>query len=103
MYPSTVRVNHRYRGPVESFKQNMTLLGVHGDLTRLMRAMDEMETELADLHVQLSDGQTFDTPEIIHRGAEVFEVEGVLGRAQINQHLDNITRELSAKGGVLHG
>lgn len=103
MYPSTVRVNNRYRGPVESIKRSMTELGIQADLAAIMAELDRQEAALASLREQFRYDSPFDTPQAIHRGDSVFVVDGLMGVSQATQVMAAVAQELPLKGGTLHG
>lgn len=103
MNPSMVRLNNRYRGPVETFKRNMTQEAVHGDMTQLVLGLDRLAADLGDLRGALVSGKKFDLPVSVSMAEGTESLDGVVGGGKLAHKMGTLRRHISEKGGVVNG
>lgn len=88
-YSSMIRWNHRYRGPIESYKINQFILQLYTDLDRARQQLNEWKTQIDQLDQVSSKGMDpYSSP-----GSEVRSLELTRTNDQVQ----------SLKGGILYG
>lgn len=86
MYPTKVRTNMRYRGPVESGKLNQTQEELHADILALYQRVEQQQTTLSALWDDIRYG-----------------ADDIAGEDDVHSRLRKISVQLATiEGGVKH-
>jgi hypothetical protein len=105
MVPSMTRMNHRYRGPVESVKMNDLRRGSNQDMIRIYGDLEQQQGSLQEISDALRSGSVLDTPVEIWVGdaEDPTEIATIQGYGEFASGFRNFRRGLSVKGGVVNG
>jgi hypothetical protein len=60
MYPKSHNMNHRYRGPMESYKLKNFNDFLHADLSKINKILSELEERLETVNTETVNSEKYD-------------------------------------------